>query len=219
MSSVVLLVGGIWLLRLGGRLSRLEPTARHAQIVASVLMLILLPPLGTAAGIYGLVVLSTDAMRDLFDGRRARPRPRRDGFPFAWSAQHVPPPSPPRPRSARDLARHGLVVFAAVILAGVLMIGLRLVPADATAVGMLPVVGIVLVVLIGFALGARWSLALILLAALFLAFLLAEAPSVAPPVQGPTETYGPRVPTPMPAPPPVPDDRGRGRGGDRPRDR
>jgi hypothetical protein len=220
-SSVVLLVGGIWLFRLGGRLSQLEPQSRHAQIVASILMLILLPPFGTAAGIYGLVVLSSDGMRDLFDGRRRRARARPEGFPFAWSARHVPPAPPPRARSARDLARYALVVFAAVVLAGAAMFSLRITSLQGFSVGFLPLVGIAAVVVLAFALGARWSLLLVLLAAVVFAYVLTAGGPKSRAALEPSPSWRPRELEPIPhvIPPPVPDDRGRGRGGDRFRDR
>ena len=72
----VLLVGSILLLRQAGKLSRMSEGSREGQVVASALLLLFFP-LGTAAGIYGLVVFTGDAARDAFRaGRKALEGPR-----------------------------------------------------------------------------------------------------------------------------------------------
>ncbi len=74
--GVLALIAAILLLRQGGRLSRMSQGAREGQITTSVLLLFL-PPFGTALGVYGLVVFTSDRARRAFQvGRRALEGPR-----------------------------------------------------------------------------------------------------------------------------------------------
>ncbi len=74
--GVLLLIGSILLLRQAGKLSRMSEGSREGQVVASALLLFLFP-LGTAAGIYGLIVFTGDAAREAFRaGRKALEGPQ-----------------------------------------------------------------------------------------------------------------------------------------------
>ena len=67
---LILFFGGIWMWNLGKRVARVEKTAREAQIFSSVFLL-LVPPLFTALGIYGLIVMLSDKTRHAFEiGRK-----------------------------------------------------------------------------------------------------------------------------------------------------
>lgn len=70
----VALVFGIWLMNQGGKLSELKKGSRESQITASAIML-LFPPFLTAAGIYGLVIMTSDRARHAFELGRKRLRP------------------------------------------------------------------------------------------------------------------------------------------------
>ncbi|MEZ6008743.1 MAG: hypothetical protein R3F05_13395 [Planctomycetota bacterium] len=72
--SIVSIVLGIFLLRQGGRLSRLVPGSRETQVTTSLVFLIF-PPFLTALGIYGLWALTGDRAREAFDRRRPRLMP------------------------------------------------------------------------------------------------------------------------------------------------
>ncbi len=63
--GIALVIMGFLLMRLGGRLSRMEDGSREAQMVASGIMLFF-PPFLTIAGVYGLIVLTTDKARLAF---------------------------------------------------------------------------------------------------------------------------------------------------------
>jgi hypothetical protein len=132
---VVFLVGAFLMLKLGKRLAALEPGAREAQIVASAILCLFFP-LGTALGLYGLIVMAP--YRTLRAMERARALSRRTWTAGmqpaivapAWRG-HVPTPPPPLPRApdaviervevVGEEARRGpgvflrLLAFAAVI--------------------------------------------------------------------------------------------------------
>jgi predicted Ser/Thr protein kinase len=75
-SGLVLIVGSVVFFKLGRRLGEMAPRSRENQVMASIVLLFL-PPLGTAMGIYGLLVLTTDRARRAFGlGRRAFLPPR-----------------------------------------------------------------------------------------------------------------------------------------------
>jgi hypothetical protein len=65
-ASAVFIVGGFLLLKQGKRLAAMAPGSREAQITASLFLLVAVPPVGTALGVYGLVVLTSHAARDAF---------------------------------------------------------------------------------------------------------------------------------------------------------
>jgi len=118
---------GLWLLSVGKRMRRLEAGARDAQILASVLMLLLFP-LGTALGIYGLIVMVPLRARLAFERARGGPSPR-------WSARGAltgaaPPPPPPVTPGGRPLRRgevlvpeprHGAGLLPRLLLAAALL--------------------------------------------------------------------------------------------------
>jgi hypothetical protein len=87
-STVVLLVGGILLLKQGRRLADMVSGAREAQVTASVLLLFFVP-FGTPVGVYGLIVMTSQRARDAFAIGRAR-----------LLAPPLPPPPPPPPPPA-----------------------------------------------------------------------------------------------------------------------
>jgi hypothetical protein len=70
--GILTLLVGLLLLRQASRIERLEPSGRTWQMVLSVPMLALMPPIGTALGVYGLVTMSGEAARDAFALGRAR---------------------------------------------------------------------------------------------------------------------------------------------------
>jgi hypothetical protein len=70
--GILTLIVGLLLLRQASRIERFEPSGRTWQIVLSIPMLALLPPIGTALGIYGLITMSGEAARDAFALGRAR---------------------------------------------------------------------------------------------------------------------------------------------------
>ena len=65
-SSVLFIIGGAMLMKQGRRLADMRPRAREGQVTASIFLLVALPPIGTALGIYGLIVMTTGAARDAF---------------------------------------------------------------------------------------------------------------------------------------------------------
>src|SRR5205085_23385 len=89
--SILCLLAGMFLLRLSKRLKKFDPSARDAQLVASILLLFFFP-FGTALGIYGLVALSGDAARRAFATLSRAP-----GGLHAWRRPFRPVPacSPP----------------------------------------------------------------------------------------------------------------------------
>jgi hypothetical protein len=64
-SGVVLLIAGIAFLRIGNRLSEMRPGSRESQVTASI-VLVFFPPVLTAMGIYGLLVLTGERARRAF---------------------------------------------------------------------------------------------------------------------------------------------------------
>ena len=92
--SIVSIILGIFLLRQGGRLSRLVPGSRETQVTTSLVFLIF-PPFLTALGIYGLWALTGDRAREAFDRRRPRLMPPFGGAaPLAMTAVAAPAPAP-----------------------------------------------------------------------------------------------------------------------------
>jgi predicted Ser/Thr protein kinase len=69
--SVVMIVAGFLLLGQATRLSRMNPEARTAQVTWSIVFLFF-PPLFTAVGVYGLVVLTSRRALDAFAVGRKR---------------------------------------------------------------------------------------------------------------------------------------------------
>lgn len=69
--GVVLVVGGVLLLKQGRRLRAFLPGSREAQLAASALLCLLFP-LGTVLGVYGLIVLWPRAARQAFERAQAR---------------------------------------------------------------------------------------------------------------------------------------------------
>ena len=107
-ASIVFFVGGLLLMKQGRRLAAMAPGSREGQVTASLFLLVAIPPIGTALGIYGLSMLTTDAARDAFrlgvpDLRAAllqsglaevrplaaKPKPRTFGENARWFAVHV----------------------------------------------------------------------------------------------------------------------------------
>jgi predicted Ser/Thr protein kinase len=92
---LLLVIGGVLMLKLGKRLRNLEPGSREGQIVASALLCLFFP-LGTALGLYGLIIMAP--YRTLRAMERARGSSRR-----TWSQSppayrgYVPTPPPPLP--------------------------------------------------------------------------------------------------------------------------
>ncbi|MCC7139870.1 MAG: serine/threonine protein kinase [Planctomycetes bacterium] len=222
-AGVVSFVAGIWLLGLGGRVSRLERGARESQLFASVLLL-LAPPLGTLLGIYGLVVMSSDAMRALFDGHHGGTRPRpRHGIAGSWSERSVEV-RPARPRRVRDLVGHALVVWSVAVVGTTTL----LVTTTRWADWHLPMHEVVPVAVgagagftvLWFLFGRRTTAVLTVLAAALALVLLTRggrSPSPSgvpwqptPPLRQPPLHASPTVPVPVPAPPPRPPTRGDG---------
>ncbi len=72
--GVVAMIFGIYLIDLGGKLSKLKQGARESQVTASALML-LFPPVLTVAGIYGLIIMTSDRARAAFALGRTVLRP------------------------------------------------------------------------------------------------------------------------------------------------
>ncbi len=103
---LLLFFGGIWMWNLGKRVARVEKTAREAQIFSSVFLL-LVPPLFTALGIYGLIVMLSDRTRHAFDiGRKGLEA----GVTMPSAPKREPTPSvaallPVRAKSAHLLMR------------------------------------------------------------------------------------------------------------------
>ncbi len=108
-ASLVFFIGGLLLMKQGKRLSAMSPGSREGQVTASIFLLVAIPPIGTALGIYGLAMLTTGAARDAFrlgvpDLRAAllqsglaevRPiaqKPRRRTFRenVQWFSVHIP---------------------------------------------------------------------------------------------------------------------------------
>jgi len=95
--GILLLIGGIFLLRQGGRLSRMATGSREGQVTASVILLFL-PPVGTLVGLYALKVFTGDDARQAFRvGRRALegPRPVVAQRMVKIQRQHHRKPAPP----------------------------------------------------------------------------------------------------------------------------
>jgi|GEM_PF-4154883 len=109
----------IWLLRVGRRLRHLEPSARDAQILASVLMLLMFP-LGTALGIYGLIVMAPLRARLAFERVRRGAAPAWGGRTHAVSAPPPPPAPPLFAADGRPLRRVEVLVPEARRGAGIL---------------------------------------------------------------------------------------------------
>ena len=109
---LVLVVVGIWLLKQGGRLSRMEAGARESQITASV-MLLFFPPFLTALGIYGLVVMTSDAARRALPPQRSRRGPFRQSSVQARAHTHAWAPPAPAANQARA-QEHQSVVAAPI---------------------------------------------------------------------------------------------------------
>jgi predicted Ser/Thr protein kinase len=96
--SLVFIVGGILLIKQATRLRDLEPGSREAQIVACALLCLFFP-LGTALGVYGLIVLAPFRRVAFFERMRARGLSAHAGRSFFGHgrARHAPPPAPPAP--------------------------------------------------------------------------------------------------------------------------
>ncbi len=107
-ASVLFVIGGLLLLKQGHRMSAMRPGAREGQVTASIFLMVALPPIGTALGIYGLAVMTTGAARDAFrlgvpdlraallqsgiadvESASAKPRKRTLRDNVQWFAVHV----------------------------------------------------------------------------------------------------------------------------------
>jgi hypothetical protein len=98
-ASLVLFVGGILLMKQGRRLSTMTPGSREGQVTASIFLLVALPPIGTALGIYGLALLTTGAARDAF---RLGVPDLRAALLQSGLAEVRPLSAKPRPKSLRE---------------------------------------------------------------------------------------------------------------------
>jgi hypothetical protein len=123
LTTAVFVVSGFLLLKQARRLAALEKGAREAQVTASVFLLFLAPPFGTAVGIYGLVVMTTQAARDAFALGRARLL-----APPA-AIVPVPPLALVGPQASRASRRHGRFWPRAALLFGLGVALVSLVPA------------------------------------------------------------------------------------------
>jgi hypothetical protein len=92
---LVFLVGGVLMLKLGKRLRTLEPGAREGQIVASALLCLFFP-LGTALGLYGLIIMSPYGTLRAMERARGSSRRTWSQGPPAYRG-YVPTPAPPLP--------------------------------------------------------------------------------------------------------------------------
>lgn len=116
-ASVLFIVGGALLMKQGHRLAAMAPGAREAQVTASIFLLVAIPPIGTALGIYGLTVLTSGAARDAF--RLGRPD-LRAALLQSGVAEVRPAHAPPRRRTLRENVQWFAVRFAVASLAALL---------------------------------------------------------------------------------------------------
>jgi predicted Ser/Thr protein kinase len=97
--GLVLVVGGILLIKQANRLNGLVAGARESQIVACAILCVFFP-FGTALGIYGLIVLAPYRRAGMYERVRQRGLSASAGrsvFHRPHGARHAPPAPPPAP--------------------------------------------------------------------------------------------------------------------------
>jgi hypothetical protein len=108
-TGIFALVGAVLLFRLAGRLSDMAPRSREHQVAASIVLLFF-PPVFTALGVYGLIVLTTERARRAFAlGRKALLGPP----PIV--VQRVAEVAPRPPSRLGPTAFHRLLLLGAVL--------------------------------------------------------------------------------------------------------
>jgi hypothetical protein len=110
LGGLPLLIGAIFFLRQGGRIAEMRPGARESQVTASIVLLFF-PPVLTAMGIYGLLVMTGDRARRAFALGRDALAPSSGG--------PAPKPKPtPKPKPAPlpgPTVLHRVMLLAAVL--------------------------------------------------------------------------------------------------------